>query len=183
MRLLGEKSIVAEQKITRIYPHKNLFSHVLGQIDDENNGISGLEKSQDKVLKNSNKKLQLTLDTNIQYLIRNELIKFKKIFRSEGAAALLRNSNNGDILSLVSLPDFNINQRNQITDLKYINRISKGIYELGSIFKPLLAGAFNERVIDKNTSFKIYQNQYIVQAKKYLNMIWIYHQILLLNKF
>ena len=51
VRLLGEKSVITEQKITRIYPHENLFSHVLGQIDDDNNGISGLEKSLDKDLK------------------------------------------------------------------------------------------------------------------------------------
>ncbi len=108
-----------------------------------------------KDLKNLDKKLQLTLDTNIQYLIRNELIKFKNIFRSQGSAALLMNINNGDILSLVSLPDFNINQRNDITDLKYINRITKGVYELGSIFKTFtLAGAINEKIVDKNTNFK-----------------------------
>ena len=80
--LLGEKSIRLEKKITRIYPHKNLFSHVLGQIDDENNGISGLEKSLDAYLKKSNTNLQLTLDSNIQFLIRNELIKFNEIFRT-----------------------------------------------------------------------------------------------------
>ena len=51
-----EKSVITEQKITRIYPHENLFSHVLGQIDDENNGISGLEKSLDATLKNQIKK-------------------------------------------------------------------------------------------------------------------------------
>ena len=50
--LLGEKSVITEQKITRVYPHENLFSHVLGQIDDDNNGISGLEKSLDEDLKN-----------------------------------------------------------------------------------------------------------------------------------
>ena len=55
IRLLGEKSIITEQKITRVYPHQNLFSHVLGQIDDENNGISGLEKSLDSDLKNQKK--------------------------------------------------------------------------------------------------------------------------------
>ena len=79
IRLLGEKSLITEQKITRIYPHENLFSHVLGQIDDENNGISGLEKSLDADLKKSNTNLQLTLDSNIQFLIRNELIKFNEI--------------------------------------------------------------------------------------------------------
>ena len=76
IRLLGEKSIITEQKITRIYPHENLFSHVIGQIDDDNNGISGIEKSLDEDLKKSNKKLKLTLDTYIQFLVRNELINF-----------------------------------------------------------------------------------------------------------
>ena len=116
IRLLGEKSIITEQKITRIYPHENLFSHVIGQIDDDNNGISGIEKSLDEDLKKSNKKLKLTLDTNIQFLVRNELINFEKIFKSQGSAALLMNINSGEILSLVSLPDFNINKRDEITD-------------------------------------------------------------------
>ncbi len=153
--MLGEKSLITEQKVTRVYPHKNLFSHILGQIDDENNGISGLEKSLDNDLKKLNKDLQLTLNTNIQYLVRNELIKFQKIFESYGSAALLMNINSGEILSLVSLPDFNINKRNEITDLKFINRITKGVYELGSVFKTFtLAGALNEKVVETNTNFE-----------------------------
>ena len=49
--MLGDKSIKPEEKLTRIYPQKNLFSHIIGQIDDDNNGISGLEKSLDEQLK------------------------------------------------------------------------------------------------------------------------------------
>ena len=155
VRLLGEKSVITEQKITRIYPHENLFSHVLGQIDDDNNGISGLEKSLDEELKKLKKKIQLTLDTNIQFLIRNELIKFERIFQSKGSAALLMNINSGEILSLVSLPDFNINKRKEIIDEKFINRITKGVYELGSIFKTFtIAGALNEKIIETNTIFE-----------------------------
>ena len=155
VRLLGEKSVITEKKITRIYPHENLFSHVLGQIDDDNNGISGLEKSLDEELKKMKKKIQLTLDTNIQFLVRNELIKFEKIFQSKGSAALLMNINSGEILSLVSLPDFNINKRKEIIDKKFINRITKGVYELGSIFKTFtIAGALNEKIIKTNTNFK-----------------------------
>ena len=48
---LGDKSIRPEEKLTRLYPQKNLFSHIIGQIDDDNNGISGIEKSFDKELK------------------------------------------------------------------------------------------------------------------------------------
>ncbi len=155
VRLLGEKSLITEKKITRIYPHKNLFSHVLGQIDDDNQGISGLEKSLDKELKQLNKNLQLTLNTNIQYLIRNELIKFDNIFKSQGSAAILMNVNNGEILSLVSLPDYDINKRDEIIDTKFINKITKGVYELGSVFKTFtLAGALNEKEVNVDTKFE-----------------------------
>ena len=71
IKLLGEKSIRLEPKITRIYPDKNLFSHILGQIDDNNIGISGIEKSFDKELKDGRKQLVLTLDKEIQFIIRN----------------------------------------------------------------------------------------------------------------
>ena len=60
--------------------------------------------------------------------------------------------NNGDILSLVSLPNFNINQRNTIKDKKYINKITKGVYELGSIFKTFtVALALENKLVETNT--------------------------------
>ena len=59
---LGDKSIKPEEKVLRIYPQKNLFSHIIGQIDDDNSGISGLEKSFDEVLRNSKKPLKLTVN-------------------------------------------------------------------------------------------------------------------------
>jgi Cell division protein FtsI/penicillin-binding protein 2 len=80
IKLLGEKSIRLEPKITRIYPDKNLFSHILGQIDDDNNGISGIEKSFDNKLKNSRKQLVLTLDKKLQFIIRKELLNARKDF-------------------------------------------------------------------------------------------------------
>ena len=58
-----------------------------------------------------------------------------KHFSATGAGALLIDINTGEIISLVSLPNFNINQRKNINDDKYINKITKGVYELGSIFK------------------------------------------------
>ena len=73
---LGDKSLIPEEKVLRMYPQKNLFSHVLGQIDDDNNGISGLEKSLNEELKKSKQSIRLTLDKDIQFLIRKELIKY-----------------------------------------------------------------------------------------------------------
>ena len=149
---LGDKSIKSEEKIIRLYPQKNLFSHIIGQIDEDNNGISGLEKSFDEELKNNDKPLQLSVDKDIQFLIREELLKYNEIFKTLGSAAILMNVNNGEIISIVSLPDFDPNQRNTITDVNYINRATKGVYELGSVFKTFtLAAALNEKTVEPET--------------------------------
>ena len=152
--MLGDKSIKPEEKLTRVYPQKNLFSHIIGQIDDDNNGISGLEKSLDEKLKKNKEIIQLTVDKDIQFLIREELIKYNQIFRARGSAAILMNVNNGEILSLVSIPDFDPNLRANIIDTNYINRVTKGVYELGSVFKTFtLAAALHEGIIDPETEF------------------------------
>ena len=151
---LGDKSIQSEDRLVRVYPEKNLFSHIIGQIDDNNNGISGIEKSFDDKLKVSNKPITLSLDKDIQYLIRNELIKFNEIFTTKGSSAILMNVNNGEIFSLVSLPDFNPNKREKIFDKNYINRATKGVYEFGSVFKTFtIAAAFEEKIIEPETKF------------------------------
>ena len=152
--LLGDKSIRPEEKLTRLYPQKNLFSHIIGQIDDDNNGISGIEKSFDQNLKLIKKPLKLTVDSDIQFLIRSDLLKFQEIFRAKGSAAILMNVNNGEIISMVSLPDFNLNKRETIEDVNYINRVTKGTYELGSVFKTFtVASGINEGLIEPDTEF------------------------------
>ena len=155
LRFLGDKSIKFEEQITRIYPQQNLFSHILGQIDDRNNGVSGIEKFFDYELRKKAEPLKLTIDTDIQFLIREELLKAKKIFKNIGSAAILMNVNNGDIFSLISLPDFDLNKREDIQDLNYTNKVTKGVYELGSVFKTFtLAAAFDEGIIEPDTEFK-----------------------------
>ena len=75
-----------------------------------------------------------------------------KTFDATGGGALLLDVNNGDIISLVSLPNFNINQRATIKDKKFINKITKGVYELGSIFKTFtVALALENKIVDQNT--------------------------------
>ena len=151
---LGDKSIEPRDNLIRIYPQKNLFSHIIGLIDNDNNGISGLEKSLDEKLKSTQEPVRLTVDKDIQYLIRNELIKFNDIFNTKGSAAILMNVSNGEILSLVSLPDFDPNKREKILDKNYINRATKGVYEFGSVFKTFtLAAAFDENIIEPQTEF------------------------------
>ena len=132
-----------------------MFSHILGQIDEDNKGISGIEKFFDHELKSSEDPIQLTLDTNIQYLIRDELLFSEKIFNNVGSAAILMDINNGEILSMLSMPDFDLNKREKITDKNYINRATKAIYELGSVFKTFtFTAGLNENLIDVDSEFK-----------------------------
>ncbi len=153
--LLGDKSFIQEDSIARVYPNGNLFSHVIGQIDNNNNGISGLEKTFDYELRTSREPLKVTLDTDLQYLIREELIKSEIIFNNIGSAAILMDINNGNILSLVSLPDFDLNERKKISDSKFINRATKGVYEFGSVFKTFaLAAGLNYKIVKTDTEFK-----------------------------
>ena len=152
---LGDKSIIPSESLIRLYPHRNLFSHIIGQIDDNNNGISGLEKSLDEKLKKTKDPIVLSIDADIQYLVREELKKFNQIFQVLGSAAILMDVNNGEIISLVSLPDFDPNQRKKITDKTFINRATKGVYEFGSVFKTLtLAAAFDDKIIEPETQFE-----------------------------
>ena len=153
--MLGDKAIKSHENLIRVYPQKNLFSHIIGQIDDNNFGISGLEKSLDNELKKNINPIKLTVDKDIQFLIRQELLKYNEVFNTIGSAAILMDIHNGEIISIISLPDFNPNKRENIVDVNYINRATKGVYELGSVFKTFtLAAALNEGIISPDTKFQ-----------------------------
>ena len=155
---LGERAIKLEPTQVRMYTHANLFSHIIGQVDEDNYGISGIEKFFDRDLKNKNtinEPLKLTLDSNIQYIVDKQLNESIQTFKATGAGALLMDVNNGDIISFVSLPNFDINKRETINDKRYINKISKGVYELGSIFKTFtIALAMEYKLVDVDTVIK-----------------------------
>ena len=152
---LGEKGIITELFQRRVYPHGQLYSHVLGQIDDDNYGISGIESYFDIELRNRQKAqepLILTLDSNIQFLIKKQLKKAMEDFKANSAGGLLMNVNNGEVLSLVSLPDYNLNLRENISAIKYMNQITKGVFELGSVFKTFtIALALEENILSPDT--------------------------------
>ena len=160
--LMGNKAFEFQQRSSRIYPQRNLFSHVLGQTDDINDGISGVEKFFDKELKSKEKiqsPLNLTLDSNLQYLIREELISAEKDFHNIGSAAILMRVDTGEILSLISLPDYDLNKRVTINTESYTNKITHGVYELGSVFKTFtIAAGLENKLINPNTAFNNLEN-------------------------
>ena len=156
--LTGNKAFEFKPRSSRIYPQRNLFSHILGQTDDVNNGISGIEKFFNNDLQNIEKieaPLTLTIDTNLQYLIREELVKSQVDFKNVGSGAILMNIENGEILSLISLPDYDLNQRISINSDIYTNKITLGVYELGSVFKTFtIAAGLENNLISPSTVFE-----------------------------
>ena len=165
---LGEKGIIIEPFQSRVYPQGQLFSHVIGQIDEDNYGISGIEKYFDKELRDNkkNNSLFLSVDTNIQFLIKTELDKAMNDFKANAAGGLLMDVQSGEVLSLVSLPDYNVNIRNDISDVKYMNQITKGVFELGSVFKTFtLAVALEEKILAPETIIENIPNK--VKCSKY----------------
>ena len=128
----------AEQR--RLYPHGALEAHVLGFTDVDGNGIAGIEKYFDQDMRDrgpEGKSLQLSLDIRVQHVLRDELTAAMLRFRATGAAGLVMNANTGEILGLTSLPDFDPNHPSAAPALARFNRATKGVYELGSVFKVL----------------------------------------------
>ena len=164
---LGEKGLLFETTQTRIYPHKNLFSHVVGQIDSDNEGISGVEKYFDRNLRSiKSDHIKLSLDVNLQYLIRDELIKSVSNFKAKGAASILMDIKNGEVLSLISLPDYDLNKRQDIRDQSFTNKITKRVFELGSVFKTFtVALALDENLFSPETIIKNLTNE--ISCSKY----------------
>ncbi len=95
----------------------------------------------------------------MQHLIREELINAELDFQNIGSGAILMDVENGEILSLVSLPDYDLNQRVSISDNIYANKITLMVYEFGSVFKTFtVAAGLENEVINPNTIFKNLEN-------------------------
>ena len=132
---LGIPALEFQKSEKRVYPLNNLFSHVLGYTNIDNLGLAGLEKSMHKRLSESSKPLALTLDLGVQDTVREELLSAMKTFQAVGAAALVMNVQNGELIAMVSLPDFNPNLNIPVGDRSLFNFTTQGVYEAGSVFK------------------------------------------------
>jgi cell division protein FtsI (penicillin-binding protein 3) len=136
---LGIPGINFQKDYKRIYIHGNLFSHIIGCSDIDGNGVSGIEKKFNNQLVISNdtkKKLILSLDLRIQSIIHEELQKNVRKFKAVGGNAILI-STSGEIIAMVSLPDFDPNDVAKTTSINMFNRNTLGVFEPGSTFKIL----------------------------------------------
>jgi cell division protein FtsI (penicillin-binding protein 3) len=119
----------------RVYPDCNLLSHIIGGSDVDNVGIAGIEKVFDDALRESTNPISLSIDMKIQYAVRDELQKSINEFNAVGGAAVVMNISNGEIISLVSLPDFDPNKKSDPNDKCRFNMVTSSAIEPGSSAK------------------------------------------------
>ncbi len=132
---LGIPGLGFQSEERRVYPHGSLLAHVVGLTDRDGNGIAGVERYFDGVLDANAETLRLSLDVRVQSLVREELVRTVGRFDAIGAAAVVMDVNTGELISMVSLPDFDPNLPSGAVGDAIFNRVTKGVYEMGSTFK------------------------------------------------
>ena len=132
---LGIPGLEFRSEETRLYPAGRLTAHVLGLTDIDNRGIAGIESHFDKHLRRDAGPLRLTIDLRVQHALRSELARGMRRFRAVGAAGVVMDVTNGEVVALVSLPDFDPNGTSPVDDQARFNRTTLGVYEMGSTFK------------------------------------------------
>lgn len=120
---------------SRIYPAGALTTHILGYTDIDNIGIAGLEKTLNQELQEKPHPIASSLDIRLQTVLHRELSLAIKEYKALGAAGIIMDVNTGEILSLVSLPDFDPQNIGNASNNALFNKATLGVYEMGSTFK------------------------------------------------
>lgn len=157
---LGLEGLGFRTEKRRAYPFGSLAGHVLGQMDLDGKGIAGLELSFNDKLVAGGEPLRLTLDIEAQTALEAELATAARDFEMEGAAAILMDTQTGEILGMASWPAFDPNRAADIPagDPSRVNRAIASVYELGSVFKPLtVAAALEEGAVRPEDAFDVSQ--------------------------
>jgi cell division protein FtsI (penicillin-binding protein 3) len=134
VNLLGIPGLGFVDEERRVYPQGTLAAHVLGLTDVDGHGIAGVEKSFDREL-GGGEGVRLSIDLRIQNAMREELAAAVREFRAVGAAGLVLDIHTGELLAAVSLPDFDPNAPAADAADGRFNRVTTGVYEMGSTFK------------------------------------------------
>ena len=132
---LGIPGISFEDSESRAYPHSSLFAHVVGITDPDNHGVAGVEKTFDDILAKREQPLALSLDVRVQHAVRESLSDSITRFRAEGGSAIVMDVHNGEILAMVSMPDYDPKSMGTASKDSRFNRTTLGLYEMGSTFK------------------------------------------------
>ena len=132
---LGIPGVSFEASESRVYPQSSLLAHVVGVTDTDNHGLAGVEKSFDEMLSSGSEPVKLSLDVRIQHAVRESLAESISRFRAGGGSAVVMDARNGEILAMVSMPDYDPKLMGTASKDQRFNRTTLGLYEMGSTFK------------------------------------------------
>lgn len=162
---LGIPGIGFRAENKRVYPHGPEVSHVIGHVNIDNQGIAGIEKWLDTrgladlhslgfASDRQQEPVQLAVDLRVQHALRSELVAARTKYKAKAAAGLITDVNTGEIVSMVSVPDYDSNDPREALDKERINRLTTGVFEMGSTFKALtVAMALDSGKITLGSSF------------------------------
>ena len=144
---IGNPALGFKYEYKRVYPQESLFTHLVGHTNRDGLGQSGIERSYDDLL-SAGKDVHLTLDLRLQHLVKREVSKAMKDFTAKAGVGAILDAQTGEVLAGVSLPDFDLNKAKDLKkkrdDHKKFNRLTLGVYELGSMFKIFSTAALLE---------------------------------------
>lgn len=141
---LGLPGLDFIQEPHRVYPAGATASHILGHVNVDNRGLAGAESYVDSrpgavavTGKKADKKkpVRLAMDLSVQHAVREELGAAMKAYKAKAAAAVVLDVHSGEIVALSSLPDYDPNRREEALRKDRFNRVTSGVFELGSVFK------------------------------------------------
>ena len=152
---LGIPGIQFIEETKRFYSAANTLSNVIGYVNIDNKGQTGIEKYIDQNLnKEITEDIHLSIDLEVSHAIRDELLKSMRKYSAKGAASVLMNVNTGEVISMTSLPDFDPHYPKDALKPENINRVTKAVYEIGSTFKAFTAAmALDSGVVDLDTIY------------------------------
>ena len=162
---LGIPGIGFLRENKRVYPTGSEVAHLIGLVNIDNQGIAGMEKWLDNngladlhragfATDRLQKPVELSVDLRVEHALRDELLKAKDKYKAKAASGLVSNVRTGEIVALVSLPDFDPNNPKEAHDPDRINRLTTGVFEMGSTFKTLtLAMALDSGKATLNTLY------------------------------
>ncbi len=144
---LGLPGIDFQPEDQRFYPQANTVAHVVGYVGVDNKGLAGIERGFDDVLRSRRQPLELSIDLRVQAILREEIARQVAEFKAVGGSGIIMDVNTGEVVALVSLPDFDPNDPTAAPTDNRFNRVTLGTYEIGSVFKIFtVAMALDEHV-------------------------------------
>jgi cell division protein FtsI (penicillin-binding protein 3) len=160
---LGIPGIGFLRENKRVYPTGAEVAHLIGLVNIDNQGIAGMEKWLDSngladlhragfATDRLQRPVELSVDLRVEHALRDELLKAKEKYHAKAASGVVSNVRTGEIVAMVSVPDFDPNNPKEAHDPDRINRLTTGVYEMGSTFKAFtLAMALDSGKSDLNS--------------------------------